>query len=120
MRVVAPQARRDSIQGRRMIATVLDLAALRSAARAAIVMPAVFAFSDKVIAKPQTSIFAAFGSFAILVFVEFGGPWRTRLLAYLGLACVGCVFITVGTLCSRNALLAAGAMAVVGFATLYS
>ena len=83
-------------------------------------MPAVFAFADKVIAKPQTSIFAAFGSFAILVFVEFGGPWRTRLLAYLGLACVGAVYITVGTLCSRSALLAAGAMAVVGFVTLYS
>jgi hypothetical protein len=98
----------------------VNVPALKSAARAAIVMPAVFAFSDKVIGKPQTSIFAAFGSFAVLVFVEFGGPWRTRLLAYLGLACVGAVFITVGTLCSRNALLAAGAMAVVGFATLYS
>jgi uncharacterized membrane protein YccC len=98
----------------------VNVPALKSAARAAIVMPAVFAFADKVIAQPQTSIFAAFGSFAILVFVEFGGPWRTRLLAYLGLACVGAVYITVGTLCSRSALLAAGAMAVVGFVTLYS
>jgi uncharacterized membrane protein YccC len=99
---------------------VADLAALKSAARAAIVMPAVFALADKVIGQPQTSIFAAFGSFALLVLVEFGGPPRTRLIAYLGLACAGACFITLGTLCSRSAWLAAGAMAVVGFATLFS
>ena len=87
---------------------MLDLGALKSAARAAIVMPAVFAFADKVIAQPQTSIFAAFGSFAMLVLVEFTGPARTRFVAYLGLACVGASFITLGTLCSRNAWLAAG------------
>ncbi len=83
-------------------------------------MPAVFAFADKVIGQPQTSIFAAFGSFAMLVLVEFTGPPRTRFLAYLGLACVGASFITLGTLCSRNAWLAAGAMIAVGFATLFS
>jgi uncharacterized membrane protein YccC len=98
----------------------MDIAALKSAARAAIVMPAVFALADKVIGQPQTSIFAAFGSFAMLVLVEFGGPWRSRLLAYLGLACVGASFITLGTLCSRDPWLAAGAMAAVGFATLFS
>jgi uncharacterized membrane protein YccC len=99
---------------------VLDTAALKSAARAAIVMPAVFAFADKVIAQPQTSIFAAFGSFAMLVLAEFAGPPRTRLLAYLGLGCVGATFITLGTLCSRSPWLAAGAMAAVGFATLFA
>jgi uncharacterized membrane protein YccC len=98
----------------------VDLAALKSAARTAIVMPAVFALADKVIERPQTSIFAAFGSLAMLVFVEFGGPPRTRFLAYLGLGCVGAAFITLGTLCSRNAFLAAGAMAIVGFGTLFS
>jgi uncharacterized membrane protein YccC len=99
---------------------VPDLAALKSAARAAIVMPAVFAIADKVIGQPQTSLFAAFGSFAVLVLVEFGGPPRTRLVAYLGLACVGACFITLGTLCSRTAWLAAGAMLVIAFATLFS
>jgi uncharacterized membrane protein YccC len=98
----------------------VDIAALKSAARAAIVMPVVFAFADKVIEQPQTSIFAAFGSFAMLVLVEFTGPPRARLLAYLGLGCVGATFITLGTLCSRNEWLAAGATAVVGFATLFS
>ncbi len=98
----------------------MNVAALKSAARAAIVMPAVFAFADKVIAKPQTSFLAAFGSFAVLVLVEFSGPWRTRLLAYLSLAAVGAAYITIGTICSRNAWLAAGAMAAVGFVTLFS
>jgi len=99
---------------------VPDLAALKSAARAAIVIPAVFALADKVIEQPQTSILAAFGSFAVLVLVDFAGPPRTRLLAYIGLACVGAAFITLGTLCSRNPWLAAGAMAAVGFCTLFS
>jgi uncharacterized membrane protein YccC len=99
--------------------TVLDMAALKSAARAAIVMPAVFAFADKVIGQPQTSIFAAFGSFAMLVLAEFRGPPLTRFLAYLGLGCVGATFITLGTLSSRSPWLGAAAMAVVGFATLF-
>ncbi len=99
---------------------MLDVGALKSAARAAIVMPAVFAFADKVIGQPQTSIFAAFGSFALLVLAEFGGPPRTRLLAYLGLGCVGATFITLGTVCSRSPWRAAAAMAVVGFAVLFS
>ena len=97
-----------------------DVAALKSAARAAIVIPAVFAFADKVIEQPQTSIFAAFGSFALLVLTEFAGPLRTRFLAYLGLGCVGAAFITLGTLCSRDPWLGAAAMAAVGFATLFS
>jgi uncharacterized membrane protein YccC len=96
------------------------LAALRSAARAAIVMPAVFAFADKVIGNPQTAIFAAFGSFAMLVLVDFTGPMRSRLIAYLGLAAVGAANIVLGTLCSRNAWVAAAAMAAVGFVILFS
>jgi len=98
----------------------LNAAALRAAVRAAIVIPAVFAFADKVVKQPQTSILAAFGSFAVLVLTEFAGPWRDRLMAYLGLAVVGAVYITLGTICSRNAWIAAAAMAGVGFATLFS
>ena len=82
-------------------------------------MPAVFAFADKVIADPQTATFAAFGSIAMLVLVELTGPPRTRLVAYLALGLVGATFVVLGTLCSRNAWLAAGAMLVVGFVVLY-
>ncbi|TML03508.1 MAG: FUSC family protein, partial [Actinobacteria bacterium] len=96
------------------------LAALRSAARAAVVMPAVFAFADKVIGNPQTATFAAFGSVAMLVLVDFTGPMRSRFIAYLGLSGAGVVNIVLGTLCSRNSWLAAAAMAVVGFVILFS
>jgi uncharacterized membrane protein YccC len=97
-----------------------ELASLKSAARAAIVMPAVFAFADQVIANVQTATFAAIGSFAMLVLVEFTGRPRSRLVAYLTLGLVGAAFVVLGTLCSRNAWLAAGAMLVVGFLILYA
>jgi uncharacterized membrane protein YccC len=96
------------------------LAALKNAARAAIVMPANFALASQVIGNPQTALFAAFGSFAILVLASFSGPARSRLTAYLSLGAAGLALVTLGTLCSRNAWLAAGAMAVVGFAILLS
>src|ERR1700759_5061027 len=50
-----------------------DLAALRRAGRAAIVMPAMFALGDKVIENPVIATFAAFGSFAMLLLGDFGG-----------------------------------------------
>jgi len=96
------------------------LVSLRSAVRAAIVMPAVFAFADKVIGNPQLATFAAFGSFAMLVLVEFSGPIRSRLIAYVSLGCAGAVNITIGTFCSRSTWLATVAMAVIGFVILFS
>jgi uncharacterized membrane protein YccC len=96
------------------------LFALKRAARAAIVMPAVFAFADRVIGQPDTTLFAAFGSFAVLVLTDFGGAPRKRLVAYLGLAAAGALLITVGTLCSRTPALAVAAMFLVGFAVLFS
>src|SRR6266850_2614262 len=69
--------------------------ALKSAARAAVVMPLVFAFAYTVIGQPQTSLFAAFGCFATLVLVEFGGRPRERLLAHVGLATVGALLAHV-------------------------
>jgi uncharacterized membrane protein YccC len=99
---------------------VVDRAALKSAARAAIVTAGVFAFADKVIGNQSTALFAAIGSFALLGLTQFTGPPRTRLLAYLALGCAGAAFITLGTLCSSSPWLAAAAMAVVGFGTLFS
>jgi uncharacterized membrane protein YccC len=96
------------------------LFSLKHAARAAIVMPAVVAFADKVIQDQQTTFLAAFGSMAILVFADFGGPSRKRLVAYLGLTAAGAALITLGTLCSRTPWLAVVAMAVVGFLILLS
>jgi|SRR5215211_6049963 len=96
------------------------LFSLKRAARAAIVMPCVFAFADHVIQNQQVATFSAVGSFAILVLADFGGSRRTRLVSYLALAAAGAVLIVLGTLCSRNPWISAAAMAVVGFAVLFS
>jgi uncharacterized membrane protein YccC len=100
--------------------SVVNVEAFKAAARAAIVIPSVFAFASTVIGRPQVALFAAFGSFAMLVLVEFGGRRRARLAAYAGFAAAGAGLITLGTLCSRTSWLAAGAMAVVAFVILFS
>jgi Fusaric acid resistance protein-like len=97
-----------------------DPVALKGAARAAIVIPAVFAFADLVIRNPDTTLLAAFGSFAILVQADFGGPPRARLAAYVSLAVVGAVLIALGTLCSQTPWLAVAGTGLLGFAVLFS
>jgi len=96
-----------------------DLAALRRAGRAAIVMPAMFALGEKVIGNPVVATFAAFGSFAMLLLVDFGGPMRARLQAQAALAVAGCAFVCLGTLVSQTVWLAAVTMAVVAFAVIF-
>jgi uncharacterized membrane protein YccC len=94
--------------------------ALRRAARTAIVMPIAFAIGDRVIGNPELATFAAFGSFAMLLLVDFGGPMRERLTAEAALAAACAVLICAGTLASRDPWLAAGAMALVAFAVLFA
>src|SRR2546423_12369195 len=86
-------------------------AALRRATRTAIIMPAMFALGDKVIGNPQLATFAAFGSFAMLLLVDFGGPMAERLQAEAALAVTGGVFVCLATLASQTAGVAAIAMA---------
>ena len=96
------------------------LAALRRAGRAAIVMPATFAVGEEVIGNPAVATFAAFGSFAMLLLVDFGGSMRERLEAQAALAVTSGVFVCVGTLASRSTWLAAAAMTLVGFGVLFA
>jgi uncharacterized membrane protein YccC len=95
-------------------------AALRRASRAAIIMPGMFALGDKVIGNPQLATFAAFGSFAMLLLVDFGGPMAERLQAQAALAVTGGVFVCLATLASQTAWLAAIAMTVVGFGVIFA
>jgi len=95
-------------------------AALRRATRTAIIMPAMFALGDKVIGNPQVATFAAFGSFAMLLLADFGGPMAERLQAQAALAVTGGVFVCLATLASQAAWLAAVAMAVAGFCVLFA
>ena len=53
--------------------------ALRRAARGAVVVPAMFAVGDKLIGNPTIALFAGFGSFALLLLVEFSGTMLDRV-----------------------------------------
>lgn len=93
--------------------------ALRLAVRTGIVVPIALALGQWA-GNEQTALFAAFGTIAMLLFVDFGGPLTVRLIAYatLAVACSG--LIALGTICSHHAILAAVVMAVVGFAILFA
>jgi uncharacterized membrane protein YccC len=97
-----------------------DLAALRRAGRAAIVMPAMFAIGQEAIGDPNVATFAAFGSFAMLLLVDFGGPLRERLQDQLALALVGSAFVCLGTLASQSVWLSTLSMTIVGFGVIFA
>ena len=96
------------------------LRATKRSVRAAVLVPGVFAIAEFGIGNAQTTLFAVFGSFALLLFADFGGPTRARLRANVGLFGAGVVLIVVGTLCSSHAATAVIGMAVFGFAVLFA
>ncbi|MFC1402089.1 MULTISPECIES: FUSC family protein [Streptacidiphilus] len=96
------------------------LAALRRAGRTAIVMPALFALCTQVLHSPAMASFAAFGSFSMLLLVEFTGPMVQRLRAQAGLAVAWAVLICLGTLTARVTWLAVVVTVVVAFLVLFS
>ena len=69
------------------------LAATRRAGRTALVMPTLFALCSQVFHSPTMASFAAFGSFSMLLLVEFTGPMVQRLRAHVGLAVAWAVLI---------------------------
>jgi uncharacterized membrane protein YccC len=94
--------------------------ALHAAVRTALVVPVAFAIGE-VVGNADTALFAGFGAFALLLFCEFSGPPRVQLVAYAVLTVAGAALITIGTLLSQSpALVAAGAMAVVGFVVIFA
>jgi uncharacterized membrane protein YccC len=90
-------------------------AALRRAARAAVVIPLAFAFGQLVLHDAQNVIFMVFGGFALLVMSDFGGPRPARALAYLTATLVGTVLIALGTVVSETTALAGAVMLLIGF-----
>jgi hypothetical protein len=71
------------------------------------VVTSLFALTFNVIGDAQMALFAVFGSFATLVMASFGGSWRDKVIAHLGLAVTGSVALTIGTLVSGTVWLAA-------------
>jgi uncharacterized membrane protein YccC len=94
--------------------------AVRRAVRAAVVVPANFAIGSQLVGSAQVATFAAFGSFALLIFVTFPGGWRSRLGAHLVLALTGAVLICIGTVVASPDWLAVTAMFVVAFVVLFA
>ncbi|MEU6366775.1 FUSC family protein [Streptomyces sp. NPDC046931] len=97
-----------------------ELAATRRAVRTALVMPALFALCGQVIGSAAMATFAAFGSFSMLLLVEFTGPMVQRLRAHMGLAMAWMVLICLGTLVAHITWLAIATTALVGFLVLFS
>lgn len=93
---------------------------LRRAVRAAVVIPIAFAIGSQVIGNAQVATFAAFGSFALLLFVDFGGSRPARLSSYALLGVTGVAFIALGTVVLELSWLAVIAMAIVAFLVLYA
>ena len=77
------------------------------ALRTTLVIPVLFAFTDKVIGNLQMATFAAFGGFATLVLANFAGTRREKLIAHLVLAVSGSVLLTIGTAVSSSTVAAA-------------
>src|SRR5437588_12729948 len=88
----SPRAQRDP-----------GLAALRRAARAAIVIPLAFAFGSLVLHLGQNVIFIVFGCFALLIISDFGGQLPARALAYLVATLAAAALVAIGTAASLNA-----------------
>jgi uncharacterized membrane protein YccC len=97
-----------------------DLLAIKRSVRAAVVMPTVFGLAHLLFANAQISLFGAFGSFALLLLVDFPGRPRTRLFSYVALFVVGSCLIALGTIVSTHKAAAVAAMAVVGFVVLFA
>jgi uncharacterized membrane protein YccC len=97
-----------------------NYAALRRAARVALILPSLFALSFYVINNLEVAIFAAFGSIALLMFVDFSGPMRGRLQAQATLAVTGGVFICLGTLTSHSVWLSVLSMGVVTLVMIFA
>jgi uncharacterized membrane protein YccC len=96
-----------------------DLLVLKRSVRAAVIMPSVFALSHFAFSNAQVDLFGAFGSFALLLLVEFTGRPHLRLASYGSLYVVGACFVALGTLVSTHEVAAIVTMGVVGFAVLF-
>ena len=95
-----------------------ELNALHKAVKVAFAVTAGLAIGT-LIGNGALSLFAAFGSVALLLFADFPGSRSARLGGYLLLVPIGAVLITLGTLASTTPWLAVGGMVIIGFVVLF-
>lgn len=105
---------------RRLAARDAGYAALRRALRAAVVMPSAFAVCVLLLHQPVMASFAAFGSLATVLFVEFSGSIGDRLLAQVTLVLTQLLLIVVGTLAGQKLWLAVPVTLLVAFSVIFA
>lgn len=93
---------------------------LRRAVRVSIVLPLTYVLVAYGLNLGGGAAYAAFGTFALLAFADFGGPTRDRAGAYLLTGAAGLVAITIGTLAATTIYTAVLATLIVGFVVSYS
>ena len=96
-----------------------ELISVKRSIRAAIILPSVFAITHYEFSNPQVSLMSVFGSFGLLLLVDFPGRPRTRLISYLTYFVVANGLIALGTVASTHKVAAVVAMGVVAFAILF-
>jgi len=96
------------------------LVTLKRAVSAAVVVPAIFAIARAITSDAQVPLFASFGAFALMLFVNIPGTRQDRLRHYLALIVAGALLIVAGSLCSNQDVLAVGGMAVAAFVVLFA
>jgi uncharacterized membrane protein YccC len=90
------------------------------AARAAIVIPCLFALTSKVIGDSQMALMATFGGFATLVIANFEGNRRDKFFAHTGLTVAGGLVLIIGTLVTGSTWLATIVTIPVAFLVLFA
>jgi uncharacterized membrane protein YccC len=88
---------------------------LRRGLRAGLIVPPLLACAIVAQLGASFTTFLVFGAMALLVFADFGGKARPRVLAYALTALAGMPLIVIGTLASNNVAIAVGATALVAF-----
>jgi uncharacterized membrane protein YccC len=96
------------------------LVTVKRSVLAAVVVPAIFAVARAITSNAQVPLFAAFGAFALMLFVSIPGTRSDKLRHYLGLIAAGALLIVVGSLCSNDAVLAIAGMGVAAFVVLFA
>src|SRR5215467_8834820 len=83
-----------------------ELVSVKRSALAAVVVPSIFAIARAITSNAQVPLFAAFGAFALMLFVSIPGTRPDKLRHYLALIAAGALLIVLGSLCSTQAVLA--------------
>ena len=96
------------------------LVILKRAVSAAVVVPAIFAIARAITSNAQVPLFASFGAFALMLFVNIPGTRQDKLRHYLALIVAGALLIVAGSLCSTQDVLAVCGMAVAAFVVLFA